>query len=159
MVTISHTYLFIQRKWSFKKTHSEWDSFTELFLSNFMKYDKHYIEWQTSIQGRSLSDFWEYLRKREGSFKNTTLWEENFQHQVYGRALHQMACIYEMFAQKFDVIFKSKKSQVILYKAYNVKPPDPCVTINDARVKCVDKVIHCGYLLTENVYEFNVHIY
>ncbi len=34
-------------------------------------------------------------------------------------------------------------------------PPDPCVTIN-ARVKCVDKVIHLGHLLTENVYEFNM---
>ncbi len=29
-------------------------------------------------------------------------------------------------------------------------------TINDARVKCVDKVIHLGHLLTENVYEFNM---
>ncbi len=33
-----------------------------------MKFDKNYIEWQTSIQGMSLSDFWDYLRKREGSF-------------------------------------------------------------------------------------------
>ncbi len=70
--------------------------------------------------------------------------------------LHQMACICESYAQKFDVLFNSKKSQVIIYKAYNVKPPDPCVTFNDARVKCVDKVIHLGHLLTENVYEFNI---
>ncbi len=34
-------------------------------------------------------------------------------------------------------------------------PPDTCVTIN-ARVKGVDKVIHLGHLLTENVYEFNM---
>ncbi len=53
--------------------------------------------------------------------------------------------------RKFNVLFNSKKSRVIIYKAYNVKPPDPCVTINDARVKCVDKVIHLGDLLTENV--------
>ncbi len=67
-----------------------------------------------------------------------------------------MAHICEMYAQKFDVLFNSKKSQVSIYKAYNVKPPDPCVIINDARVKYVDKVIHRGHLLTENVYEFNM---
>ncbi len=32
-----------------------------------MKYGKNDIEWQTSIEGMSLSDFWDYLRKREGS--------------------------------------------------------------------------------------------
>ncbi len=51
-------------------SHLGWESFTELFLSNIMKYGKNYIEWQTSIHGMSLSDFWDdYLRKREGSFK------------------------------------------------------------------------------------------
>ncbi len=49
-----------------------------------------------------------------------------------------------------------KKSQVIIYKAYNVRPPDPCVVINGAPVKCFNNVIHLGHLLTENVYEFNV---
>ncbi len=44
--------------------------FTELFLSNITIYGKHDTEWQTSIQGMSLSDFVDYLRKREGSFKN-----------------------------------------------------------------------------------------
>ncbi len=34
-----------------------------------MKYGKNDIEWQTSIQGMSLSNFGDYLRKREGSFK------------------------------------------------------------------------------------------
>ncbi len=67
-----------------------------------------------------------------------------------------MARICERYAQKFDVLFNSKKSQAIIYKAYNGKPPDPCVTINDARVQCVDKVIHLGHLLTENVYEFKI---
>ncbi len=62
----------------------------------------------------------------------------------------------KVYAQRFDVLFNSKKSQVIIYKPYNVKPPDPCVTINDARVKCVDNVIRLGHLLTENVYEFNM---
>ncbi len=71
-------------------------------------------------------------------------------------ALHQMVCICKRYTQKFDVLFNSKKSKVIIYKTYNVKPPDPCVTINDARVNCVDKVIHLGHLLTENVYEFNM---
>ncbi len=73
MITISHTYLFIQRKWtfvgscvpfwsifarnnsspidSFKRNHLGWDIFTELFLSNIMKYGENDIEWQTSIQG------------------------------------------------------------------------------------------------------------
>ncbi len=33
-----------------------------------MKYGKYDIEWKTSLQGMSLSDIWDYLRKREGSF-------------------------------------------------------------------------------------------
>ncbi len=57
-------------------------------------------------------------------------------------ALHQMTHICEWYAQKFDVLFNSKKSQVIIYKAYKVKPPDSCVTINGIMVKCVDRVIH-----------------
>ncbi len=40
-----------------------------LTVSNIMKYGKNYIEWQTSIQGTSLSDFWDYLMKRQGSVK------------------------------------------------------------------------------------------
>ncbi len=34
-----------------------WERFTKLFLSNIMKYGKNDAEWQTSIQGMSLSDF------------------------------------------------------------------------------------------------------
>ncbi len=34
-----------------------------------MKYGKNDLEWQTSIQGMSFSDFWDYLNKREWSFK------------------------------------------------------------------------------------------
>ncbi len=37
--------------------------FTELFLSNIMKYGKNDIEWQTSIWGMNLGDFGDYLRK------------------------------------------------------------------------------------------------
>ncbi len=36
-----------------------------------MKYGKNDIEWQTSIEGMSLSDLGDYLRKREGSFNVT----------------------------------------------------------------------------------------
>ncbi len=52
-----------------RRSHWGQERFTELFLSNIMKHDKNDIEWQTSIQGMSLSDFWDYLRKREGRFK------------------------------------------------------------------------------------------
>ncbi len=34
-----------------------------------MEYGKNYIERQTNIQDISLSDIWDYFRKREGSFK------------------------------------------------------------------------------------------
>jgi hypothetical protein len=71
-------------------------------------------------------------------------------------AVHQMAHICENYAQRYDVTFNAKKSQVIIYKAQNTRPPDPCVIINGARVKCFDKVIHLGHLLTENVYHFNM---
>ncbi len=33
-----------------------------------MKYGKNDIEWQTSIQGMSLNDCCNYLRKRDGRF-------------------------------------------------------------------------------------------
>ncbi len=52
-----------------RHSHLGWENFTELFLSNIMEYGKNYIEWQTSIQGMSLSDFWNYLKKWEWSFK------------------------------------------------------------------------------------------
>ncbi len=41
----------------------------------------------------------------------------------------------------------------MIYKAYKFKPPDPGVTINSVRVKCISKLIH---LLIENVYECNM---
>lgn len=72
-------------------------------------------------------------------------------------ALHKMAQICESYAQKFDILFNAKKSQVIIYKAYHqTRPPDPCVKINGAIIKCFEKVVHLGHLLTENVYDFNM---
>ncbi len=53
-------------------THWEWESFTELFLSNIIKYGKIDIEIQTSIQSTSLGDFGDHLKKREGT-SNTQL--------------------------------------------------------------------------------------
>ncbi len=57
MITISPTYLFIWRKKTFVNpcdlelsgvfSDWGWESFTELFLSNIMKYDTNDIEWQT----------------------------------------------------------------------------------------------------------------
>ncbi len=67
-----------------------------------------------------------------------------------------MAHICENYAKRYDITFNAKISQVIIYKDYNVKPPDPCVVINGVTVKCFDNVIHFGHLLTENVYEFNL---
>ncbi len=43
-----------------------------------MKYGKNGIEWQTSIQGKSLSDSWDYLRKREGIFKQWNTHRKDF---------------------------------------------------------------------------------
>ncbi len=34
------------------------------------------------------------------------------------------------------------------------QPPDPCVTINGAMIKCVDKIIHLGHLFSEDLYDF-----
>ncbi len=70
--------------------------------------------------------------------------------------VYQMAHICENYAKRYDTTFNAKKSEVIIYKAYNVNPPDPCVVINGAPVKGFNNVIHLGHLLTENVYEFNV---
>ncbi len=51
------------------RSHLWWEGFTDLFLSNIMKYGENDIEWKTSTQGMNVSDLWDYLRKREGSFK------------------------------------------------------------------------------------------
>ncbi len=89
MITISHTYLFISknellwvpvqpsRVFSQEKTSSipsfsfRMRTFTELF-ANIKKYGKNDIEWQISIQGMNWSGFWDYLRKRDGSFNMWT---------------------------------------------------------------------------------------
>ncbi len=47
-----------------------------------MKYGKHDIEWQTNIQGMSLSDFCDYLRKREGIFNQWYLYQTLY-HPAY----------------------------------------------------------------------------
>ncbi len=61
---------FLKKKLSLDRhSHLGWESFTELFLSNIMKYGKNDIEWQISIQSTSLSDLWD-LRNREGSFNS-----------------------------------------------------------------------------------------
>ncbi len=54
---------------SFKRTHLGLDTFTELFLSNIIKYGKNDIEWQTSIQGYKFEWFLGLFEEREGSFK------------------------------------------------------------------------------------------
>ncbi len=62
-----------------RRSHLRSERFTELFLYNIMKYGKNDIEWQASIQGMSLSDLGDYLRKRERSFKlekNERWWHE-----------------------------------------------------------------------------------
>ncbi len=43
--------------------------FTKLSLSDIMKHGESDAERQISIQGIHLSAFWNYLLKREGSFK------------------------------------------------------------------------------------------
>ncbi len=48
-----------------------WESF--ILIQYYEIWYKNYIEWHTSIQGMSLSDLRDYLRKREGSFKLTML--------------------------------------------------------------------------------------
>ncbi len=74
---------------------------------------------------------------------------------MYQETEHSMPLVLSYHLQ-CDVLFHSKKSQVIIYKTYNVKTPISCVTINDASVKCGDKVIQLCHLLTENVYKCNM---
>ncbi len=50
-------------------------------------------------------------------------------------ALYQMAHICENYAKRYDITFNAKKSQVFIYKAYNVKPSHRSVVINGAPVK------------------------
>ncbi len=69
--------------------------------------------------------------------------------------LHQMAHICEDYTKGYDITFNAKKSQVIFYKAYYVRPPDQCIIINGVPVKCFNNEIHLGHILTENVFQFN----
>ncbi len=50
-------YFLEKKRPSYGHSHLGRERFTELFLFNIMKYGKNTIEWQTSIQGMSLSDF------------------------------------------------------------------------------------------------------
>ncbi len=53
-----------------RHSHLGWAGFTELLLSKNIKYGKQYIEWQTNKQGMRLSNVLDYLKKREGNFKD-----------------------------------------------------------------------------------------
>ncbi len=68
-VPVCHSGVFLGEKTPpYLHSHLGWENFTGLFLSNTMKYGENDIEWQTIIQGMSLNDFGDYLRKTEGSF-------------------------------------------------------------------------------------------
>ncbi len=71
-------------------------------------------------------------------------------------ALIKMASICERYADKFDVLFNAKKSMVIVYKCGLRQVPEPSVFIKGARINCVNKVIHLGHLLKDNVYNFDI---
>ncbi len=40
-----------------------------------------------------------------------------------GYAVHQMTCISDDYAKKYDVMFNVKKGQLIIYKTYDVRTP------------------------------------
>ncbi len=60
------------------------------------------------------------------------------------KTLQILATICEQYANKFDVLFNSKKSLLIIYKCTRSHPPNPGIVINNVRVPRVDEVIWGG---------------
>ncbi len=50
------------------------------------------------------------------------------------KALKILATMCEQYADKFDVLFNSKKSLQIIYKCTRSQPSDPAIIINNLRV-------------------------
>ncbi len=71
------------------------------------------------------------------------------------KALKILAIICEQFANKFDVLFNSKKSLLIIYKCTRSQSPNPGIVINNVRVPRVDEVILLGHSMCEDIYKCN----
>ncbi len=61
------------------------------------------------------------------------------------RAMSKMVIISEQYAARYDVMFKAKKSQVIIYSCSAKKPPNPNITVYGKNVDVVQCVIHLGH--------------
>ena len=70
------------------------------------------------------------------------------------QGLRIMADICEKYADKYNIMFNGKKSELIIYRCSQSRPPDPGIFINDVRVPRKEKVTHLGHDLYENVFQF-----
>ena len=68
--------------------------------------------------------------------------------------LHKMVGVCERYADKYDVIFNAKKSQLIVYGCSQSKPPNPEIRISGKTVEVVNGAIHLGHFLSDNISDF-----
>ena len=71
------------------------------------------------------------------------------------QGLRIMADICQRYADKYNITFNGKKSELIIYKCSQLNPPDSGIFINNVRVPRKEKVTHLGHDLYENVFQFS----
>ena len=67
-------------------------------------------------------------------------------------ALRNMLDVCVKYATDHDILFNSKKSQLIIFKHGNSFVPDPKITVNGEHVKVYSSVIHLGHVVNENIF-------
>ncbi len=72
------------------------------------------------------------------------------------RAMSKMVIICEQYVTRYDGMCNAKKSQVIIYSCSAKKVPNPNITVNGKIVDVAQSVIHLGYLMKNNIDDFNL---
>ena len=70
-------------------------------------------------------------------------------------ALRNMLEICVRYARDHDILFNSKKSQLIIFKHSKNPVPDPKITVNGEQVKVYTSVTHLGHVMNENIFNYD----
>ena len=69
--------------------------------------------------------------------------------------LKNMINICESYANEYDILFNGKKSQLLIFKCTQTAPLDPGLHVCGSRVPRVNKTIHLGHMITDEIYKFD----
>ena len=71
-------------------------------------------------------------------------------------ALKEMILICSQYAAEYDIKFNASKSQLIIFKRKKDDTPDPVIELNGDTIEVVNKVIHLGHIIHNNIYKYDV---